>query len=60
MDTLGPEKQFVVQRFPLVRGYSILCIAIYLDPQKQSVIEKFPLYPYTIAHKNQLIEVYRN
>jgi hypothetical protein len=41
-DTLGPEKQFVVQRFPLFRGYFI-CIAIYLDPQKQSVIERFPL-----------------
>jgi hypothetical protein len=41
-DTLGPEKQFVVQRFPLFRGYFI-CIAIYLDPQKQSVIKRFPL-----------------
>ena len=41
-DTLGPEKRFVIQRFPLFRGYFI-CTAIYLDPQKQSVIERFPL-----------------
>ena len=41
-DTLGPEKQFVIQRFPLFRGY-LACTAIYLDPQKQSVIERFPL-----------------
>ena len=41
-DTLGPEKQLVVQRFPLFRGYFIH-IAIYLDPQKQSVIESFSL-----------------
>ena len=39
-DTLGPEKQFVIQRFPLFRGYYI-CIAIHLDPQKQSVMERF-------------------
>ena len=41
-DTLGPEKQFVIQRFPLLRGYFI-CTAIYQVPQKQSVIERFPL-----------------
>ena len=41
-DTLEPEKQFVILRFPLIRGYFI-CIAIYQDPQKQSVIERFPL-----------------
>ena len=41
-DTLRPEKQFVIQRFPLFRGYFI-CTAIYQDPQKQSVIERFPL-----------------
>ena len=42
MDTLRPEKQFVIRRFPLYRGYFI-CTAIYLNPQKQSVIERFPL-----------------
>ena len=42
MDTLGPEKQFVIQRFPLFRGYFI-CIAICLDPRKQSAIERFLL-----------------
>ena len=42
MDTLGPEKQFAIQRFPLFRGYFV-CIAIYLVPQKQSVIERFLL-----------------
>ena len=41
-DTLGTEKQFAVQRFPLFRGYFIH-IAIYLDPEKQSVIERFSL-----------------
>ena len=41
-DTLGPEKQFVIQRFPLFRGY-LISIAISLDPQKQSVIERFLL-----------------
>ena len=41
-DTLGPEKQVAIQRFPLFRSYFI-CIAIYLDPQKQSVIERFSL-----------------
>ena len=41
-DTLGPEKQFVTQRYPLLRGY-FTCIAIYLVPQKQSVIERLPL-----------------
>ena len=30
-DTLGPEEQFVVQRFPLLRSYFIYTI-IYLDP----------------------------
>jgi hypothetical protein len=34
-DTLGPENQFAVQRFPLFRGY-FMCIAIYLDPYEQS------------------------
>ena len=42
MDTLGTKKQFVVQRFPLFRGYFV-CTAIYLVPQKQSVIERFSL-----------------
>ena len=42
MDTLGPEKQFVVQRFPLFRG-CFTCVTIYLVPQQQSVIERFPL-----------------
>ena len=37
-DTLGPEKQFVIQTFPLFRGYFIH-ITICLDPQMQSVIE---------------------
>ena len=41
-DTLGTEKQFVIQRFPLFRGYFIRP-AIYLVPQKQSVIERFSL-----------------
>ena len=41
-DTLGPEKQFVIQKFPLFRRY-LICTAIYLVPQKQSVIERFPL-----------------
>ena len=41
-DTLGTEKQFAIQKFPLFRGYFI-CIAMYLDPQKQSVIERFSL-----------------
>ena len=40
--TLGPEKQFVVQRFPLFRGYFV-CTAIYLDTRKQFVIERFQL-----------------
>ena len=40
--SLGPEKQFAIQRFLLFRGY-FTCIAICLDPQKQSVIERFPL-----------------
>ena len=31
MDTLRTEKQFVIQRFPLFRGYFI-DIAIYLNP----------------------------
>ena len=42
MDTLGPEKQCVIQRFPLFRGY-FTCMAIYLDAQKQFVVERFPL-----------------
>ena len=42
-DTLGPEKQFFIWRFPLFRGY-FTCVTIYLDPQKQSVIERFPLF----------------
>ena len=42
MDTLGTEKQFIVQRFPLFRGY-LICTAIYLVPQKLSVIERFSL-----------------
>ena len=42
IDTLGTEKQFVIQRFPLFRG-CFICTAIYLDPQKQSVIERFSL-----------------
>ena len=41
-DTSGPEKQVVIQRFPLFRGYFI-CTAIFLVPQKQSVIERFLL-----------------
>ena len=41
-DTLGPEKQFVIQRFPLLSVYFIH-IAIYLGPQKQSVMERFSL-----------------
>ena len=41
-DTLGTEKQFVIQRFPLFRGCFIY-MAIHSDPQKQSVIERFPL-----------------
>ena len=41
-DTLGTEKQFVIQRFPLFRGY-FTRTAIYLDPQKQSAIERFSL-----------------
>ena len=40
--TLGTEKQFVVQRFPLFRGY-FTQTAIYLDQQKQSVMERFSL-----------------
>ena len=31
-DTLGPEKQFVIQKFPLFKGYFI-CTIIYPDPQ---------------------------
>ena len=41
-DTLGAEKQFVIQRFPLFRG-CFICIAVYLDPQKWSAIERFSL-----------------
>ena len=41
-DTLGPGKQFVIQRFPLFRGYFIY-IAIYLVSQTWSVMERFPL-----------------
>ena len=41
-DTLGTKKQFVVQRFPLFKGY-LIYTAIYLVPQKQSVIERFSL-----------------
>ena len=41
-DTLGPEKQFVIERFPLLRGY-FMCTAICLDPRKPSVIERFSL-----------------
>ena len=40
-DTLGSEVQYVMQRFPLFRGF--LMHIICLDPQKQSVIERFPL-----------------
>ena len=42
MDTLGTEKQSVIQRFPLFRGY-LICTVIYLILQKQSVIERFSL-----------------
>ena len=42
-DALGTEKQFVIQRFPLFRGY-FTHITTYLDPQGQSVIERFPLF----------------
>jgi hypothetical protein len=31
-DTLGTEKQFAIQRLPLLRGY-FTCMSIYLDPQ---------------------------
>ena len=48
MDTLGHEKQFVVQRFPLFRG-CFICTTFYADPQKQSVIERFPLLGEFIA-----------
>ena len=41
MDTLGSEKQFVIQRSNSTIQRS--CVTIYLDPQKQSVIERFPL-----------------
>ena len=47
-DTLGTKKEFIVhseyiiQRFPLFRGY-LICTAIYLVPPKQSVIERFSL-----------------
>ena len=41
-DTLGTEKQSVIQRFLLFRGY-LTCTVIYLVPQKQSVIERFSL-----------------
>ena len=42
-DTLGTKKQFIIQRFPLFRGY-LICTAISLVPQKQSVIERFSLF----------------
>ena len=42
MDTLGPEKQFVIERFPLLKAY-FMCTAICLDPRKPSVIERFSL-----------------
>ena len=41
-DTLGPEKQFAVQRFPQFRG-CFTYRAIYLVPPKQFVIERFLL-----------------
>ena len=41
-DTLGPEKQFAIQRFPLFRG-CFTYRAIYLVPPKQFVIERFLL-----------------
>ena len=41
-DTLGPENQFVTQRFTLFRGYFMLR-AIYFDPQEHSVIGKLLL-----------------
>ena len=31
-DTLGPDEQFAIQRFPLFRGY-FTCATIYLVPQ---------------------------
>ena len=40
MNTLRPEKQFVIQRFPLFRGY-LIYLSMYLDPRKQFVIERF-------------------
>ena len=39
---VGPEKLFVMERLPLLRGY-LTCISIYLDPQKLFVIERFLL-----------------
>ena len=43
MDTLGTEKQFVIQRFPLLRDY-FTHITICLDQHKQSILERFPLF----------------
>ena len=42
MDTLGPEKQFVIKRFSQFRG-CFTYRAIYLVPPKQFVIERFLL-----------------
>ena len=55
-DALGTEKQFVIQRLPLFKGYFIHT-AIYLDSQKQSVIKRFllirgSLYSNLISPKN--------
>ena len=41
-DTLGPEKQFAIQRFSQFRG-CFTYRAIYLAPPKQFVIERFLL-----------------
>ena len=48
-DTLGTKKQFVVQRFPLFRGY-LICTAIYLVPQKQFVKRGFTVYIFMHVH----------
>ena len=56
MDTLGPEKWFVIQRFPLFRGY-LICIAIYLDPRKQSVMERFPLLREFVVRGSSCIRI---
>ena len=57
-DTLGPENQFVMQRFPLFREVYFVCLAICLDPQKQSVIERFLLPGVSVTRDSTVLATY--